>query len=316
VSSNRINWLLFVALGFFWGSSYLFIKIGVDNGLTPFTLVTLRLLVGSILLGIVVAVARERLPRDPRMYLKIAFLGLFAIALPFVLITIAEQSVPSSLGATLTAPVPLFAILFSVPMLREKLTLAKAAGIVVGLLGVAVLMGFDPSQIGRSDLAPQLVLVAATVSYGFGGVYARKYVTGLGLMVPAFFEVFFSMLMVAAAAFLFERPLALIPTLPVDALFAVAWLGIFGSGLAYLCFFRLIVDWGATRTTLVAFLLPIWGIVLGFIVLSEPIQSGLVLGTALVIIGIAFVNGDRAMLTGTANRVRGRLNRQPTELAR
>src|SRR6476660_5701430 len=95
--SSRIDLSLFALLGFFWGSSYLFIKIGVDAGLTPFTLVTGRLLVGSILLGIVVGASRERLPRDPITYLKIAILGFFGIALPFVLITIAEQHVPSSL---------------------------------------------------------------------------------------------------------------------------------------------------------------------------------------------------------------------------
>src|SRR5215218_7974878 len=96
---SRNLWLLFVALGFFWGSSYLFIKIGVDAGLTPFTLVALRLLIGSVLLGIVVAVAREPLPRNPKIYVHIAILGFFAIALPFVLITIAEQQVESALAA-------------------------------------------------------------------------------------------------------------------------------------------------------------------------------------------------------------------------
>src|SRR5512141_138082 len=73
VTNNaRANWLVFIALGFFWGSSYLFIKIGVDAGLAPFTLVTGRLLIGTILLGTVVAISREQLPRDPRMYAKIA----------------------------------------------------------------------------------------------------------------------------------------------------------------------------------------------------------------------------------------------------
>ena len=314
MTENRINWLLFIALGFFWGSSYLFIKIGDDAGLTPFTLVTLRLLVGSILLGIVVGVAREKLPRDPGMYVRIAILAFFAIALPFVLITVAEQRVPSSLGATLTAPVPLFAILFAVPMLGERLTVAKVAGIIVGLVGVAILMGFDFAQIGRTDLTPQLLLVGATISYGFSGVFARKYVTGLRPMVPAFIEVALAMLMVAVCAFIFESPLTLLPTLPADAFFAVIWLGIFGSGLAYLCFFRLITHWGATRTTLVAYLLPIWGIVLGLVVLNEPLGQGLVLGTALIILGIAFVNVDRGQLYSSMSSLGSRLGRRSADV--
>ena len=315
MTEQRTNWLLFLALSFFWGSSYLFIKIGDDAGLTPFTLVTLRLLIGSILLAIVLVASRERLPRDPSMYVRIAILGLFAIALPFVLITIAEQQVPSSLGATLTAPVPLFAILFAAALLGERLTVAKIAGVVVGLSGVAVLMGFDVSQIGKTDLTPQLLLVGACASYGFGAVFARKYVSGLRPMVPAFLEVFFSMLMVAACALLTERPLTEIPTLPSDAIFAVVWLGVFGSGLAYLCFFRLITHWGATRTAFVAYLLPIWGIVLGLVVLGEHIQSGLVLGTLLVICGIAFVNVDRETLIAGVARTHSRLARSPDQSA-
>lgn len=309
-SSARSHWLAFIALGFFWGSSYAFIKIGVDAGLTPFTLVTGRLLVGIILLGSTVAISREHLPRDPVTYLKIAILGFFGIALPFVLITVAEQHVPSSLAATLTAPVPLFAILFAAALLGERITPAKIAGIVVGLLGVAVLMGFDPAQIGQTDLTPQLLLVAATVSYGFGGVYARRYVTGMRPMVPAFIEVTSALLMVAVCALLFENPIGLVGSLQPgdlrDALFATAWLGVFGSGLAYLAFFRLIGAWGPTRTALVAYLLPVWGIALGLIVLKEPIQSGLLLGTALIIVGIGFVNTDRASLAAGVDRMRTR----------
>jgi drug/metabolite transporter (DMT)-like permease len=229
--------------------------------------------------------------------------------LPFVLITIAEQDVPSSLAATLTAPVPLFAILFAAAMLHERITAAKSVGVVIGMIGVAVLMGFDPSQIGQTDLKPQLLLVGACVSYGYSGVYARKYVTGMRPMVPAFIEVASAMLIVAVGAVLFENPVGLIGSLPADGLFAVLWLGVFGSGLAYLAFFRLIGTWGATRTTSVAYLLPVWGVALGFVVLSEPIQPGLVLGTALVIAGIAFVNLDRATVVGTTARVRSRLGR-------
>jgi drug/metabolite transporter (DMT)-like permease len=250
------------------------------------------------------------------MYVKIAILGLFGIALPFVLITVAEQQVPSSLAATLTAPVPLFAILFAAAMLAERITPAKIAGIVIGLIGVALLMGFDPAQIGQTDLTPQLLLLAAAVSYGFGGVFARKYITGLRPMVPAFIEVASALLMVGICAVVFENPVAQIAGASVGALFAVLWLGVFGSGLAYLAFFRLIGAWGATRTTLVAYLLPVWGIALGLIVLNEPMHSGLILGTALVIAGIAFVNVDRETATSGVARLRARMARQPVEIAR
>lgn len=307
-SASRADWLLFVALGFFWGSSYLFIKIGVEAGLEPFTLVTLRLLIGSLLLGAVVAIARERLPRDVRTYGHLVTLGFFSVALPFALITWAEQSVDSALAATLTSAVPLFVIPIAALMLvDERVTLNKVVGVSIGIVGVALLVGFDPAQLGKTDLTPQLALIGAALSYAFGGVYARRFVHGLRPMIPALFQVFFGMVMSAAAALAVERPLTQISSLPFEAIFAVTWLGLFGSGLAYLIFFRLLGRWGPTRTSLVAYLLPVWGIALGWLVLHEQIHEGLVLGTALVIGGIAVVNVRRAALSSAADGLRARL---------
>ena len=103
---SRVDWLIFLALGFMWGSSYLFIKLAVDDFGT-FTLVALRLVIGAALLWGVVLIARQELPRSPRMYGHLLVMALVNITIPFVLITWAEQSVDSSLAAILTAPVPL-----------------------------------------------------------------------------------------------------------------------------------------------------------------------------------------------------------------
>jgi drug/metabolite transporter (DMT)-like permease len=298
--SARFDWLLFLLLSFFWGSSYLFIKIGVDAGLAPFTLVALRLFVGFVLLAVVVGAAREPLPRDGRTYGHLIVLGFFSVALPFSLITWAEVHVDSALAATLTAPVPLFVIPIAALMLRdERITLAKVAGVTIGLVGVAVLVGFDVTTIGRTDLTPQLALIGAAMSYALGGVYARRFVHGLRPMIPALFQVLFAMLMAAAAALVVERPSALLELLSFHAVFAVVWLGLFGSGMAYLLFYRLLGAWGPTRVSLVAYLLPVWGIALGALVLSEVIHEGLLIGTALVIGGIALVNLQslRALVT-------------------
>jgi drug/metabolite transporter (DMT)-like permease len=304
-SRPGVDWLVFGLLGFFWGSSYLFIKIGVVAGLQPFTLVMLRLLIGSALLATVVLIARERLPRERRFYGHISVVGFFGIALPFVLITFAEASVDSALAAVLTAPVPLFVIPFAALLLRdERLTINKVIGVVIGLIGVAVLVGFDPAQLGTGDFFAEILLVLAAISYAIGGVYARRFVTGYRPMIPALFEVFTALVMVSVLAFLFERPLS--ASITTDALFAVIWLGLIGSGLAFLAFFRLLGRWGAARTSLVAYLLPVWGIILGALVLREQIPPQLLLGTALVIGGIALVNARRDSLRGIANRLRGR----------
>jgi drug/metabolite transporter (DMT)-like permease len=287
--SARLDWVIFLLLGFFWGSSYLFIKIGVDNGLQPFTLIMFRLLIGFILLATVVAVAREPLPRDPRQYAHLAVMGTINIAIPFALITFAEQTVDSSLAAVINGAVPLFVIVIAAIFLAgETITVNRLAGLAVGFVGVALIVGLDVTDLSSSNAIGELALIGATISYAFGAVYARAHVHGLRPMIPALFQVFFGLVVTSVLAFVFEHPLAAVPA--PDAIFAVVWLGLLGSGLAYLAFFRTLQRWGATRTSLVAYLLPVYGIALGALVRSEPISPSTLLGTGLIIAGIALVN--------------------------
>jgi drug/metabolite transporter (DMT)-like permease len=289
--SSRFDWLVFLALGFFWGSSYLFIKIGVDHGLQPFTLIMFRLLIGFVLLAAVVTIAREPLPRDPRMYGHLLVMGTINIAVPFGLITFAESlpAIDSSLASVINSAVPLFVIVIAAIFLRgETITVNRLVGLVVGFIGVAVLVGIDVTDLGSSSSIGELALLGATASYGVGAVYAKAHVHGLRPMVPALFQVFFGLVVTSILAFATEHPLAVSWT--PESILAVVWLGLLGSGLAYLCYFRILQHWGATRTSLVAYLLPIFGIALGALVLAEPIAPTTLLGTILIIAGIALVN--------------------------
>ena len=289
--SSRIDWLLFVILGFMWGSSYLFIKIGVDAGLAPITLITLRLLFGFLLLATVVAIAREPLPRNPRTYGHLIVMGAVNIAIPFSLITWAELTVDSALAAILNAAVPLFVILIAAVFLRdERITVNRLVGLIVGFIGVVILVGFDPGKVASGNLAGEIALVGSTFSYACGAVYAKRNIHGLRPMIPAIFQVGFALAMVTVLAFVFERPIDLISHIKPEAIFAVVWLGILGSGLAYLVFFRILGRWGATRTSMVAYLLPVYGIALGALVLHEHVDLRLLIGTVLVIGGVALVN--------------------------
>lgn len=285
--SNRADWLVFLALGFMWGSSYLFIKLAVDDFGT-FTLVALRLLVGATLLWAVVLASRQTLPREPRVYGHLVVMAAINIAIPFLLITWAEQSVESSLAAILTSPVPLFAIVLSaIFLVDEPMRVNGVAGLLVGFVGVVIITSRGLTGDG-SSLAGEIALLGAAFSYGCGAVYARRNVRGLRPMVPAVFQVTFACIMTGVMALAFEAPWTARPD--TQAIFAILWLGILGSGLAYLSVFRLLASWGATRTTMVAYLLPVVGIVLGYLVLAEPIDARIIVGTALVMAGIGIVN--------------------------
>jgi drug/metabolite transporter (DMT)-like permease len=253
-----------------------------------FTLVALRLLVGALLLWAVVRATRQELPRERRIYGHLFVMGLVNIVIPFALITWAEQSVDSSLAAILTAPVPLFAIVIAPLFLHdEPIRVNGVVGLFVGFIGVVILTSRDLT-VGDSDLTGEIALLGAAFSYAVGAVYARRNMRGVHPLIPAVFQVTFALLVSGAIALIAEHPWDARPD--VEAVFSILWLGIFGSGLAYLIVFRLFAAWGATRTTMVAYEIPVWGIILGFLVLAEPVDIRLLIGTALVVGGVALAN--------------------------
>jgi drug/metabolite transporter (DMT)-like permease len=286
--ATRLDWLLFLVLGFMWGSSYLFIKIAVDSFGT-FTLIALRLVIGVAFLWVAFRLNGTSLPRERRIYGHLIVMALVNITIPFALITWAEQSVDSALAAILNATVPLFVIVIAPMFLHdEPIRTNGVVGLAIGFIGVVLLV--SPGLMSATgDLAGSIALLGSSLAYALGNVYSRRNVRGLAPLIPAVFQVSIAFVIVATLALVLEHPWTARPD--IGDWFSVVWLGVFGSGAAYILYFRLLGRWGATRTSLVAYLLPVYGIVLGFLVLNEPIDLTLIAGTALIIAGVALVNG-------------------------
>jgi drug/metabolite transporter (DMT)-like permease len=285
---TRLEWLLFLALGFMWGSSYLFIKIAVDDFGT-FTLVALRLAIGAALLWVVIRAAHQELPRERRIYGHLVVMAVVNIVIPFALITWAERSVDSSIAAILTSAVPLFAIVIAPLFLPdEPIRVNGVFGLLIGFVGVVILTSRGLGSGTGSDITGEIALLGAALSYAVGAVYSRRNMRGVRPMIPAVFQVTFAMLIAGTIALVTEHPWDVRPG--IESIFAIIWLGILGSGVAYLVNFRLLASWGATRTTLVAYVIPVVGIVLGYLVLAEPVDGRLILGTLFVVAGVALVN--------------------------
>jgi drug/metabolite transporter (DMT)-like permease len=299
-------WIPFLALGLIWGSSYLWIKIGVET-LPPLTLIAGRLLFGASFLAIVVAVARQELPRERRQYGHLLVMSLVNIVIPFTLITFGEQSIDSALASILNATVPLTVIVLAPLFLPDEgITAAKVAGLAVGFAGVILLVAPGLASGLGSSIPGELMMLASSVSYGVGNVYARRNVRGLRPMIPALFQVGFAAAIVAPLALVLDHPLTSVHPAP-EAILAVVWLGVLGSGVAYLCYFTVLQQWGATRTSTVSYLLPVVGITLGGLVLGDPVTANRIAGTAMVIAGIAIVSSGPS--------IRRRLVRRSDEVA-
>ena len=292
-----LDWLTFAALGLMWGSSFLFIKIGVET-LTPFTLVAGRIAIGAAVLLVIVLATREVLPRQRAVYGHIAVVAMLGMVIPFSLITWGERTIDSALAAILNATVPLFVIVLAAIALRdEPITVNRLVGLLIGFAGVVLLMSPDLAAGSRADVGGQLALIASSVSYAAGNVYARRFVRNVRPLSIAFLELSFALVAALALVFIFERPFEL--AVDGSSLVAVGWLGFFGSGLAFVAFFRLLARWGSTRSSLVAYVLPVVGIVLGVVFLHEAVGPVVLIGTGLVIGGIALTNaafGQRRLL--------------------
>ena len=283
------EWSAFVVLGLIWGSSFLWIKIGVEN-ITPFMLVTLRVSFALVSLLVVMALQRQSFPRDRSTILKFVFMGVFNVVIPFLLITWGETRIDSSLASILNAAVPLFIIVIAHFWLRdEKITAPRLAGLIVGFIGVAVLVlqDFNPQAL-QGDWLGQLAVLLATLSYAVALTFSRRYLRGTKPVVQS------TMILVVATAVMWvvtpvvDRPLVL-PSTPLTWL-AVIWLGVLGLCVAYLLFFYLNNVWGPTRASLVTYVFPVVGMFLGLIFLNEPLTWNMIVGAALVVGGIGVVN--------------------------
>jgi drug/metabolite transporter (DMT)-like permease len=308
-SSSAVTWLLFLGLSCIWGSSFLFIKIGIDEGLKPLTVVTYRLGIATVFLLAVGLLTGARIPRDARTLRIVGILGLVNVAVPFVLITTAEQYISSALAAILDALVPLFTIVFASLVLHdEPITLNRLAGLLIGFAGAVLLVSpnltADAVGFTGTALAGDLMLVVACMAYAGSAVYIRRMISGkplgrdpdgtrrpLKAVEVAIIQSVVAFALLLPMAIVVDGhggPIALPPTL--RATFAVTWIGLLGSGVAYLLLFRLIDAWGATRTTMVTYVMPVVGIALGVIVLSETLHPAEILGTILVIGGVVLAN--------------------------
>jgi drug/metabolite transporter (DMT)-like permease len=280
---------MFIALGAIWGSSFMWIKIALEE-IGPFALVAFRLGLGLLGMVIVVALLRPPLPKERRLWVALAVIGVTNMVLPFLLITWGEQFIDSSVAAVLNGAMPLFTLVIAHFFLAdERITLPRAVGLLIGFAGLVLLVGRDLNQVGRgSAIVGQLAVVLATLSYAAGAVYTRK---NLGSVSPIF-QPFASLVVADLLAWLAVPPLETLTVWPTLGLtwLALVWLGILGTCAAYILFFSLIQNVGATRASMVTYVIPVVGVILGVIFLRERLDWYLGGGTLLVIAGIWIVN--------------------------
>lgn len=276
-----------------WGSSYLFIRLGLRQ-LSPLSLVAFRLLVGFAVIAVIATIRKQPMRLPPGGRIPILILATINTTVPFLLISWGEVTVPSGLASVLNSTVPIFSVLLAGAVLHdEPITVPKIGGVVVGFLGVALLLSRDLAAGGIqwSHIAGQSAIVLASVCYAVGAVFARRSMRGVPSLTIATYVLAISAAQTVLLTLVLSRPplLSLTPT----TIYSVLWLGIMGSGFAYVLAYYILEHWGAARYTLVAYMLPVTGLALGVIFLDERTDWRILAGSAMVIGGIVLAGMTR-----------------------
>jgi len=284
-------WLLILLMSALWGGGFMFIKFAL-TGFAPFSVVAGRVGVAALALGLIVAVGRQRLPRQAKVWRAFFIMGALNNLIPWMMVAWAQTQIPSSMAAILNAPTPLLtAVMAHLLTDDEKLTPQRFTGVLAGMLGVALVVG--PGVLSGMDSAvlAQVTCLSATVSYAASAVYGRVF---RSMDVTPVVAAFGQQLMVAAVII----PLALVVDQPwarpapgAGAIAAVLALGVIATALPYIIFYRVLAEAGATNLMLVNLLIPGWAVALGAMVLGERLPPTAFLGMAMVGLGLAVIDG-------------------------
>lgn len=278
-----------VLLAALWGASYLFFRIAAPV-MGPVPLAWLRVAVagGSLAIGLLIA-SRKTLRFD--RYRPFLVLGALNGAIPYVLIAFAEVHITASYAAVLNATTPIFAAVVSAIVLRERITRATALGLVMGIVGVAIVVGWSPVAIDRMIVLSIGAMLLSSLTYALAAVFARHAFTRPDPLQVATGQ------QIGATLLLTPMLLGLMGTgaieirLTTGAVLAVVALGLACTAFAYLLYFHLIGAVGPTRTVSVTILSPVFGVAWSAVFLGEAMTWGSLIGAAIILASVGLVTG-------------------------
>lgn len=284
---SRKSALIFGLVGFLWGIPYLFIKVAVDEetGYSPAIVVFGRVLIGAAIL-LPLAIKDRSIFAALRGGKYVAFYALLEMVIPWILIGTAEQKISSGLAGLLIASVPIWSNLITYFQGdQEALEKNRIIGIGVGFIGVVLIVGIE-SLTGSSDPLSIVMVIVAAIAYAYAVIMIRQKlpdVSGIAINGVA---------MAMTAIFYLPFTIALWPdhSIAPEATYSVIALGIFSTGIAFVFFFTLLDDIGPTRASMVTYWNTAIAVVLGILILSEPLTAGIAIGLPLVMLGSWLVN--------------------------
>lgn len=297
---SPLEWGLVVLLSVFWGGSFFFTEVAVTV-LPPFTIVLGRVGFAALALLLLVRATGRRMPRDFRAWGAFIAMGALNNLIPFSLIVWGQTEIASGLASILNATTPLFTVVLAHVLTRdERMNAYKLGGVVLGLSGVAVMIGGEVLEGLGVGVVAQIAVLGAAVSYALAGIFGRRF-RDTPPLVTATGQVTASTVMLLPIALTVDQPWLLANPSPT-VWGAIAGLALISTAAGYIVYFRILATAGATNLLLVTFLLPISTILLGITILGEGLEPKHLAGMALIGLGLAAIDGrPLALLRGRRN---------------
>lgn len=287
-ASSR-DWLMIILLALIWGGSFLFGRILMVEW-PPFTVAFLRVFLAAITLWTFILITKRALPNDRSLISAILVMGILNNVIPFSLILIGQREIGSGLASVINAMTPIWTLIIANQLTSdEKFSRNKIIGITFGFIGVAMLIGWDFVQGLSASAWAQIAVLGATISYGFAGVWGKRF-KGKDPIIISTGQLTASSLIMLPLVFLLEDPFALsAPTL--EMLISMFGLAVLCTAFAYILYFKILSSAGATNTSLVTFLVPVSAILLGIIWLGETLSLSNIAGMMLILVGLLMIDG-------------------------
>ena len=288
------TWLLMLLLGLIWGGTFFLSEILLLE-LSPFQIVFHRVSIAALVMVLYITIKGIALPKDGRTWMALAVMGLLNNAIPFSAIVFGQQYITGGMASILNSTTAFFGVMLSGIFLKEEaITTPKVIGVIMGILGVIIIMGFDTlSSLSLTNFG-QILIIVSSISYAFASIWGKFQVKNLGVEVTA------TGMLITSSLWMFILA-TLIEGLPFEVLsmrstLSLLTFAILCTSLAYLLYFAILKQAGAANLTLVTIIIPPFALILDALALGEMVSLQELIGFAIISLGLLVISGKLRLI--------------------
>jgi len=289
------NFIILIVISIFWGLGFLFVKVG-EKSISPITEMTARALIAGLTLLVICLILKKDLRKPLKKFKVFIVFSILGITIPWLGIAYSEEIISSGLAAVMLSTLPIFTFLITAFITKtEQLTIYGLAGLIIALIGLVLVIGIDRIFAHSSTLIGVLIILGAFFSYAVNGIIVPMYAKNVDPFVTITYTIGFGTIIIAVLAFSFEKPTMI--GLNTEALFSLIALSVISTALVFSGYYVLLKRAGPFFTSLLGYLVPVFGVIAGAVFLHEKLTILQIIGVLFVLLGVLLVNKPKLHTT-------------------